>query len=261
VASINWRTSLRIASGSCSPMEPAKVYDGSKPFGPSSRISQFSLARDPAIDTRPSPRRSANACSMCAVISLHSCASPRFCSSIDTPIPLHFIVQSNAYPWCKPEVSQPHIRLEISEGAHARSEDSDFDESAAESLEVMYPCIPASVDNDVQDACVCPSCLALTSRCEQTSASTRDDRAKRVDGSHANIDARPYRRRSATEQQPLWPERVDLQNRGRDSTTRLSPQRPARRNCILLCMTLSQAMTLIRKNPATVGTRISPLRT
>jgi len=41
-----------MASGSCSPTVPAKVYDRSKLFGPSTLISQFSLARDPAIDTR-----------------------------------------------------------------------------------------------------------------------------------------------------------------------------------------------------------------
>ena len=82
---------MRIASGACSPAEPANVYDRSKPFGPSTRISQFSLSRDPAIDTRQSPRRSANACSMRAVMSLHSRVSLRFCSSIVTPIARNFI--------------------------------------------------------------------------------------------------------------------------------------------------------------------------
>jgi len=52
--------------------EPTNVYDRSKPFGPSTRISQFSLARDPAMDTRQSPRWSANACSVRAVMSVHS---------------------------------------------------------------------------------------------------------------------------------------------------------------------------------------------
>src|SRR5260370_6011611 len=54
-AGTSWRINLRIASGSCSPAASAKVYDRSKPFGPSTRISQFSLARDPAMDTRHSP--------------------------------------------------------------------------------------------------------------------------------------------------------------------------------------------------------------
>jgi hypothetical protein len=39
----DWRINRRIASGSCSPAEPANVYDRSKPFGPSTRMSQFSL--------------------------------------------------------------------------------------------------------------------------------------------------------------------------------------------------------------------------
>jgi hypothetical protein len=72
LAGTNWRIRLRIASGSCSPSEPAKVYARSKPFGPWTRSSQFSLARDPAIDTRHSPRLSLNACSMLAVISFDS---------------------------------------------------------------------------------------------------------------------------------------------------------------------------------------------
>jgi hypothetical protein len=68
----SWRINLRMASGSCSPAAPAKVYDRSKPFGPSTLMSQFSLARDPAMDTRHSPRLSAKACSMCTTISRHS---------------------------------------------------------------------------------------------------------------------------------------------------------------------------------------------
>jgi len=36
------------------------------------RISQFSLARDPAIDTRHSPRLSLSACSILATISRHN---------------------------------------------------------------------------------------------------------------------------------------------------------------------------------------------
>ena len=38
------------------------------------------------IDTRHAPLRDANACSIRAVISLHSCSSPRFCNSIVTPM-------------------------------------------------------------------------------------------------------------------------------------------------------------------------------
>src|SRR2546428_8024640 len=68
----SWRINLRIASGSCFPAVPAKTYDRSNPLGPSIRISQFSLARDPAIDTRHSPGLSLSACSRPATISLHS---------------------------------------------------------------------------------------------------------------------------------------------------------------------------------------------
>jgi len=47
-------------------------YVRSKPLSPSTRISQFSLARDPAIDTRHSPRLSLSACSILATISRHN---------------------------------------------------------------------------------------------------------------------------------------------------------------------------------------------
>ena len=57
-----------------------------KSIGPSTRISQFSPARDPEMETRQSPRLSLNACSMLAVISFDSRASPRFSSSAVTPI-------------------------------------------------------------------------------------------------------------------------------------------------------------------------------
>lgn len=99
---INWTISLRIVLASCPPAERANVYDRSKPFGPSTRISQFSLARDPAMDTRHSPRLSLNACSMLAAISFDSWASPRFCSSIVTPIALHFIELQLPIRLCKP---------------------------------------------------------------------------------------------------------------------------------------------------------------
>ena len=65
---------------------PAYVYVRSNPFGPSTRISQFSLASDPAMVTRQSPRLSLNACSMLAMISFDTRASPRFCNSAGTPI-------------------------------------------------------------------------------------------------------------------------------------------------------------------------------
>src|SRR5215467_4233848 len=42
------------------------------------------------METRQSPWRSLNACSTCAVISRHNCASPRFCNSIVTPITRSF---------------------------------------------------------------------------------------------------------------------------------------------------------------------------
>lgn len=82
----NCRINLRIASGSCSPEAPAKLYVRSNPFGPSTRISQFSLARDPAMDTRHSPRRSLKACSILATISRQSSGSPRLCNSTVTAI-------------------------------------------------------------------------------------------------------------------------------------------------------------------------------
>lgn len=79
-----------MASGSCSPAVPDKVYDRSKAFGPATFISQFSLARDPAIITRHSPCLSLNACSIRALISRHNSASPRFCNSIVTAIACNF---------------------------------------------------------------------------------------------------------------------------------------------------------------------------
>jgi hypothetical protein len=96
-----------MASASCSPAIPAKVYDRSKLFGPSTLISQFSLARDPAIDTRHSPDLALSACSIRATISRHSSASPRFCSSIVTPIALQFYRRWDARLRCKPGKSKP----------------------------------------------------------------------------------------------------------------------------------------------------------
>jgi hypothetical protein len=80
------RTSVRNAVGSCSPAAAERVYDRSKPLGPSTRKSQLSAARDPAIDTHHSPCRLLNARSRHAVISRHRWASPRFCNSIVTAI-------------------------------------------------------------------------------------------------------------------------------------------------------------------------------
>ena len=55
------------------------------------------------METRQSPSRSANACSMCAVTSLHSCASPRFRNSMVTAIPLAILSKRHgAHLRCKP---------------------------------------------------------------------------------------------------------------------------------------------------------------
>src|SRR6266496_6760455 len=62
------RTKFPIAVGSCSPAPPTKVYERSKPAGPSTLISQLSSARDPTIDTRHSPGLSLSTCSMIATI-------------------------------------------------------------------------------------------------------------------------------------------------------------------------------------------------
>jgi hypothetical protein len=58
-----------IATVSCSPALPTKVYERSKPSGPSTFISQLSFARDSTIDTRHSPRLSLSTCSMTATTS------------------------------------------------------------------------------------------------------------------------------------------------------------------------------------------------
>jgi len=52
----------------------------------STRISQFSLARDPATVTRQSPRLSLDACSTRAAISFDSRPTPRLCSPAVPPI-------------------------------------------------------------------------------------------------------------------------------------------------------------------------------
>jgi hypothetical protein len=62
-------TRFPIAAGSCSPAPPTKVYERSKPAGPSTFVSQLSFARDPTIDTRHSPALSLITCSMIATIS------------------------------------------------------------------------------------------------------------------------------------------------------------------------------------------------
>jgi hypothetical protein len=67
------------------------------PLGPSTRISQLSLARDPAIVTRQSPCLSLNACSMLAGISSENRASPRFSSSAVTPIAVQFYRTATAH--------------------------------------------------------------------------------------------------------------------------------------------------------------------
>jgi hypothetical protein len=43
---------LAIATDWCSQTLPAKLYERSKPSGPSALISQLSFPRDPTIDTR-----------------------------------------------------------------------------------------------------------------------------------------------------------------------------------------------------------------
>jgi hypothetical protein len=63
---------------------------------------QLSAARDPQIETRHSPCRALKACSRRAVISRHTSVSPRFCSSVVTPIPAKFYRSGHARPRCKP---------------------------------------------------------------------------------------------------------------------------------------------------------------
>jgi hypothetical protein len=71
-----------IAAGWCSPALPAKLYERSKPSGPSTFISQFSFARDPTIDTRQSPGLSVSMCSITATISPRTRGSPVFWISV-----------------------------------------------------------------------------------------------------------------------------------------------------------------------------------
>jgi len=73
-----------IAPGWCSPALPTKLYERSNPSGPSTFISQLSLARDPTIDTRHSPGLPLSTCSMRATISPRVRGSPVFCISILT---------------------------------------------------------------------------------------------------------------------------------------------------------------------------------
>src|ERR1700674_3291447 len=87
-------STLRIASGRCSPSSPTRVYERSNPWGPSTFISQLSFARDPTIDTRHSPATSLSTCSTPARISLRARGSPVFCISIVTAISPN-IVQSD----------------------------------------------------------------------------------------------------------------------------------------------------------------------
>ena len=77
-------TKFPIAAGWCSPAPPTKVYERSKPSGPSTFISQLSFALDPTIDTRHSPGLSLSTCSMTAIISPRVRGSPVFCISILT---------------------------------------------------------------------------------------------------------------------------------------------------------------------------------
>jgi hypothetical protein len=77
-------TKLPMAAGSCSPAPPTKVYERSKPAGPSTFISHLSLAWDPTMDTRHSPGLSLSTCSKIATISPRTRGSPVFCISILT---------------------------------------------------------------------------------------------------------------------------------------------------------------------------------
>jgi hypothetical protein len=77
-------TKFPIAAGWRSPAPPTKVYERSKPEGPSTLIAQLSSARDPTIDTRLSPGLSLSTCSMIATISPRARGSPVFCISILT---------------------------------------------------------------------------------------------------------------------------------------------------------------------------------
>jgi hypothetical protein len=79
-------TKFPIAAGWCSPAPPTKVYERSKPSGPSTFIAQLSFARDPMIDTCHSPGLSLSTCSMRAAISPRVRGSPVFCISILTAI-------------------------------------------------------------------------------------------------------------------------------------------------------------------------------
>jgi hypothetical protein len=94
------RTKLPIAAGSCSPAPPTKVYERSKPAGPSTLMSQLSSARDPTIDTRHAPGLSLSTCSMIATISPRARGSPVFCISILTAMSLYCTKRpSNPVSW------------------------------------------------------------------------------------------------------------------------------------------------------------------
>lgn len=81
LAGSNLPSRFPIATGWCSPALPTKVYERSKPSGPSTFISQLSFARDPMMDTCQSPGRSLSTCSMRATISPRVRGSPVFCIS------------------------------------------------------------------------------------------------------------------------------------------------------------------------------------
>lgn len=89
LAGSSLRTKLPIVAGWCSPALPTKVYERSKPAGPSTLISQLSFARDPTIDTRHSPGLSLSTGSMIATISPRAWGTPVFCISILTAMSLY----------------------------------------------------------------------------------------------------------------------------------------------------------------------------
>src|SRR5258708_35106489 len=89
LAGSNLPSRFPIAAGWCSPALPTKVYERSKPSGPSTFISQLSLARDPMIDTCHSRGASLSTCATRPTISPRVRGSPVFCISTLAAIPLY----------------------------------------------------------------------------------------------------------------------------------------------------------------------------
>jgi hypothetical protein len=100
-------TKFPIAAGWCSPAPPTKVYERSKPSGPSTFISQLSFARDPTIDTRHSPGLSPSTCSMRATISPRVRESPVFCISTLAAMSPIIVQSGQAIFLCTQPVQNP----------------------------------------------------------------------------------------------------------------------------------------------------------